>query len=295
MARQKTNPTLIIKQALEIGIGAALLTGLLARYVFAYSEPASFRAALTIGITFIIFWLIRPFISWLLGMDRPPGVPQWWARRNTGVLLALLWGGGVFVLAYYGWQWTTEGAIEIALYNGLGMFAFWLMKPFTMWLTSIVGDGVSALFRLRVPHLPRIEWNQNSTGRDSHLLDEEQELLALTPREFEELCAAIAQGWGYQARAVGESGDGGIDVQMWKDGEFVVGQCKRYVGTVPIGNVRDFYGAMLHVGAKRGYFFTTARFSNGAYEFVKGKQIELVDGLAVARAVTKHNVRLTSR
>ena len=82
---------------------------------------------------------------------------------------------------------------------------------------------------------------------------------------------------------------------MWKDGEFVVGQCKRYVGTVPIGNVRDFYGAMLHVGAKRGYFFTTARFSTGSYEFVKGKQIELVDGLAVARAVTTYNVRLTGR
>lgn len=292
MARQKINITTTIKQALEIGVGAALLTGLIVRYLLAYSQPDSFRAAITFGVTFTLFWLIRPFIHWMLGMERPPGVPRWWAKRNTGLLLAFLWGGSVFALAYYGWQWSTLGSIEIALYNGLGMFAFWLMKPFFIWLSAIIGDGVSALFRLRAPHLPRIEWNQQNPARSNRQLDEEKELLELTPREFEELCAAIAKGWGYQARAVGESGDGGIDVQMWKNGEFVVGQCKRYVGTVPIGNVRDFYGAMLHVGAKRGYFFTTARFSNGAYEFVKGKQIELVDGLAVVRAVTKHNIRL---
>jgi restriction system protein len=65
---------------------------------------------------------------------------------------------------------------------------------------------------------------------------------------------------------------------MWRDGQYVIGQCKRYKGTVPIAQVRDFYGAMLHVGAKRGYFFTTGRFSDGAYRFVEGKPIELLDG-----------------
>lgn len=290
MARQKINPTTILKQSIEIGLGAALLTGLLARYLFAYDQPASFRIAVILGSVFAVFWVIRPFIGWLLGMPHPSGVPRWWAKRNTGVLLAVLWGVAVFALAYYGWDWTTAGAIEIALFNGLGMFALWLMKPFTIWLNDNIQDGVRALLRLRAPNLPRIQWNHKNGGSNK-ALDEEQELLNLTPREFEELCAAIARGWGYQARAVGESGDGGIDVQMWKDGDYIVGQCKRYVGTVPIGNVRDFYGAMLHVGAKRGYFFTTGRFSNGAYEFVKGKQIDLLDGLAVIRAVSRYNVR----
>jgi hypothetical protein len=293
MARQKFNPTTIIKQALEIGIGSALLSGLLVRYIFGYDQPDSFRFAMIMGAAFVIFWLVRPFVGWLLGMPHPPGVPRWWAKRNTGVLLAVVWGGAVFALAYYGWGWLTNSAIEIALYNGLGMFGLWLMKPFTIWLNDIISDGIKALFRLRVPHLPRIEWNRTGGARSGDAFNEEQELLQLTPREFEELCAAVARGWGYQARAVGESGDGGIDVQMWKDGEFVVGQCKRYVGTVPIGNVRDFYGAMLHVGAKRGYFFTTGRFSNGAYDFVKGKQIELLDGMAIMRSVSKHKVRLT--
>jgi hypothetical protein len=128
-------------------------------------------------------------------MQEPPGVPRWWAKRSTGVLLALLWGGAAFALAFYAWHWSTEGALDLALYNGLGIFALWLMKPFTVWLLDGIRNGVSALRRLRTPRLPRINWKRGQ--QDNNVIDEEKELLKLTPREFEELCAVIARSWGY--------------------------------------------------------------------------------------------------
>lgn len=295
MARQQINPIQNIRYATEIGIGAALLAGVLTHYVVSISDDASIQITVIVGFGFFLFWLIRPFVGWLLGMPQPPRVPRWWARRNTGVAISVVWGIAVVILARYGWQWDAAGSVEIGISNGLGLFAIWLMKPFTIWVSDLIMAGFRRI-RARPPKLPSIKWQLPSTAtgnvKDTRSLDEEHELLALTPREFEELCAAIARSWGYKAQAVGESGDGGIDVQMWKGDEYVIGQCKRYVGTVPIGHVRDFYGAMVYNGVKRGYFFTTGRFSSGTYEFVKKINIELLDGMDIVRAVKQHNVKL---
>lgn len=268
MARRRARRTTLLS-SIEIGLGVAILTGAVALYGVRLTPEQSIRAGTIAGAVAFGLWLLRPLLDWLWQKSawwRRHSEKQW-ARNLIGFELALGSALLVGIAARYALLLPNPTSLGAAGVAGLAAMALWLLRPLFGWVWSRARQLGKQMGRIEPPR-------RHSTP--SAMSDSEMQ--ALTPRQFEELCAAIAQGWGYEARAVGESGDGGVDVEMWRDGEYVVGQCKRYKGTVPISQVRDFYGAMLHVGAKRGYFFTSGRFSDGAYRFVQGKPIELLDG-----------------
>lgn len=111
-------------------------------------------------------------------------------------------------------------------------------------------------------------------------------LKSLPPAGFEQICQRLLREAGFEKVAVtGRSGDGGIDghgvLQMNPFVSFqVLFQCKRYAGSVPAREVRDFRGAM--VGrAQKGIVLTTGSFTAGAKrESMRDgvEPIELVDG-----------------
>lgn len=110
-----------------------------------------------------------------------------------------------------------------------------------------------------------------------------QSVFKMSPEEFEHLCARLMEAWGYQTEVVGGSGDGGVDIRGWKDGRYVIAQCKRYKRAVPASLVREFYGVMVREQADKGFFFTTGRVSEAlhreAAEFTRnGYPIAIVDG-----------------
>lgn len=91
----------------------------------------------------------------------------------------------------------------------------------------------------------------------------------LTPQAFERLVQRMLREAGFtQVEVTGRSGDGGIDgkgiARIHGLMSFhVLFQCKRYVGAVGPGEIRDFRGAM--VGrADKGLFITTGTFTPGA-------------------------------
>lgn len=108
----------------------------------------------------------------------------------------------------------------------------------------------------------------------------------LSPDAFERLAMRLLRESGFvHAEVTGRSGDGGIDgkgiARMAGVLSFhVVFQCKRYVGTVSSGDVRDFRGAM--VGrAEKGLLITTGRFSRDAVAEATREgapPIDLIDG-----------------
>ncbi len=283
MARRRKRGKSILR-AVEVGLGVGILAGVLARYGVGLPIQRSLRAALLAGAVTSAFWLVRPLLDWLWQKSawwRRHGQRQW-ARHLVGVELAVGSALLVGIIARYALALTARISVQAGAAVGLAVLGLWLLRPFFAWLwlrARQVGQGTGTSLREQTPR------NAARTGAARP-----SDLQKLTPAEFEELCAAIARAWGYEARAVGESGDGGVDVQMWRDGEYVVGQCKRYKGTVPISHVRDFYGAMMHVGAARGYFFTTSRFSDGAYEFVKGKPLELLDGPYLQNVISRLDI-----
>lgn len=109
------------------------------------------------------------------------------------------------------------------------------------------------------------------------------QLLQLTPSEFEEWTGELFRRRGYRVVNTSGTGDHGIDLMVYRDGEYGVVQCKRYRGTVGEPIVRDLYGVLIHENADRGYIVTTAGISAQARRWARGKPIELIDGQKLVR------------
>ncbi len=127
-----------------------------------------------------------------------------------------------------------------------------------------------------------IELDEEETWRDELL----EALMAMDPSAFERLVQRLLRESGFiKVEVTGQSGDGGIDGKgvMRLGGLLsfhVIFQCKRYRGSVSVGQVRDFRGAM--VGrADKGLLITTGNFTRDAMrEAVRdgAPAIDLIDG-----------------
>jgi restriction system protein len=139
---------------------------------------------------------------------------------------------------------------------------------------------------------------------DAALADELLDALRqTTPARFERLVVdlLIAMGYGKgdptRARAIGKSGDGGIDGIVNEDAlglDAVYVQAKRYADGNTVGRpaVQGFVGSMTGESATKGVFVTTSAFSAGALEYVRFVQqrVVLIDGARLARLMIAHGV-----
>lgn len=122
--------------------------------------------------------------------------------------------------------------------------------------------------------------------RRSHL----QNMHNLTGVQFEQLCAVIFQGLGYQTALTKQSNDGGIDLELHRDGRLVLVQCKRSAKPVGVKVVRELFGVSIHRGADKAIVCTNNVFTVEAERFAQGKRIELIDGGTLARLAADANV-----
>lgn len=148
----------------------------------------------------------------------------------------------------------------------------------------------------------------------------EQELISYVknckPAFFERLVVELLVKMGYggswkeAARAVGHSGDGGIDGIIDEDRlglETIYIQAKKWEGTVGRPEIQKFVGALMGRKAKNGVFITTSQFSSDAISFVSkiDYKVVLIDGkklaefmfeneLGVSEVTTYHIKRIDS-
>ena len=106
------------------------------------------------------------------------------------------------------------------------------------------------------------------------------DLLALTPSEFEEFVAHdVFAVMGYDVVNTPDVKDNGIDVLITdRNGSQAVVQCKRYQGTVGEEVVRDLMGTMQHIQATHGFLVTTGEISSAARKWAQDKPLTLIDG-----------------
>lgn len=113
------------------------------------------------------------------------------------------------------------------------------------------------------------------------------------PEFFEQLVVDLLVKMGYggsradAGRAIGGSGDGGIDGIINEDRlglDVVYVQAKRWGGTVGRPEVQAFAGSLEGQRAQKGVMITTSSFSPDAHQYVKqiGKKIVLIDGQELA-------------
>jgi restriction system protein len=132
-----------------------------------------------------------------------------------------------------------------------------------------------------------------------------QELLGkirkMSPSAFEFLAQRLLREAGFEkVEVTGRSGDGGIDGKgIMRLGALlsfnVVFQCKRYIGSVPTKEIRDFRGAMSG-RSEKGLFITTGRFTPDALAEAQREgatPIDLIDGDQLADLMLSLKVGVT--
>lgn len=122
------------------------------------------------------------------------------------------------------------------------------------------------------------------------------------PAFFEKLVVKLLLKMGYggsrqeAGRAVGQSGDGGIDGIINEDRlglDAIYLQAKRWEGAVGEGPIRDFKGALDAKGAQKGVFITTSSFTPAAIAAARNSRsykIVLIDGARLAELMIEHDL-----
>lgn len=94
---------------------------------------------------------------------------------------------------------------------------------------------------------------------------------------FERATAEVLSKHQFNAVVTPGSGDGGIDIEVTRNGLKGVVQCKAHVASVGPHVVRDLYGVIHHCGASFGIIVSRGGFSRGAMDFARDKPILFLD------------------
>lgn len=133
---------------------------------------------------------------------------------------------------------------------------------------------------------------------ESELLDQ---IKAASSVFFERLVVDLVVAMGYggsrqdAGRAIGRSGDGGIDGIIKEDRlglDVIYLQAKRWTNTVGRPEVQKFAGALQGQRASKGIFISTSNYSREALEYVEviSAKIILIDGDMLTSLMVDHNV-----
>jgi len=130
-----------------------------------------------------------------------------------------------------------------------------------------------------------------------------QRILQNSSGFFEELIIDLLVKMGYggsrpdAATQLGRSGDGGVDGVINEDRlglDRVYIQAKRYAEDNVVGRpaVQSFVGSLVGMGATKGVFVTTSKFSTEAIEFSRHLQqrVVLIDGRRLTELMIEHSV-----
>ncbi len=131
-----------------------------------------------------------------------------------------------------------------------------------------------------------------------------EQVKAASPAFFERLVVDLIVAMGYggsrqdAGRAIGRSGDGGIDGIIKEDRlglDVIYLQAKRWEPTVGRPEIQKFAGALQGQRASKGIFITTSNYSRDALEYINviATKIILIDGDMLTALMVDHNVAVT--
>ncbi|MFJ5446929.1 restriction endonuclease [Methylobacillus methanolivorans] len=126
-----------------------------------------------------------------------------------------------------------------------------------------------------------------------------------SPNFFERLVVKLLLAIGYggsrveAGRAIGQSGDGGIDGIIDEDKlglDSIYIQAKRWESSVGRPEIQKFVGALQGHRAHKGVFITTSDFTKDAQEYVRNinNKVVLINGFTLARLMIENNVGVST-
>lgn len=108
--------------------------------------------------------------------------------------------------------------------------------------------------------------------------------------QFEEYISNLFRKMGFAVEATDYSNDGGIDLVATYEkpifsGKYII-QCKNWNSPVGQPAVRDLYGVVMDQRANKGILITPSDYTQQAYDFARGKNIELINGSALRQIIS---------
>ena len=118
----------------------------------------------------------------------------------------------------------------------------------------------------------------NHTNHEKHYINIKS-LNSLTGSEFENYCSDILSDNGFvNIQLTKGSGDHGIDITAYKDGEKYAIQCKRYSGSVGNKAVQEVYAGKDIYDADIAVVMTNSDFTKQAIQDAKKLHVQLWNG-----------------
>lgn len=117
-------------------------------------------------------------------------------------------------------------------------------------------------------------------------IDDGTNLASMEWEDFEHLVRELFERKynreGVEVKITQASRDGGVDAVIYDSdpfngGKFII-QTKRYNNIVPIAAVRELYATVMDEHATRGILVTTSNYGADSYDYIKDKQITLING-----------------
>lgn len=161
------------------------------------------------------------------------------------------------------------------------------------------GDDINIPERRTPEELLELEYQKIRDELASQLIERVKQC---PPSFFERLVVELLVKMGYggsrsdAGRAVGKSGDGGIDGVIKEDKlglDVIYIQAKRWdSNNIGRPDVQQFAGALQGQRASKGIFITTSKFTNDALNYVSqiGSKIVLIDGEQLAQLMIDYNI-----
>lgn len=100
---------------------------------------------------------------------------------------------------------------------------------------------------------------------------------SLSGVEFENELRKLFQSMGYQAFMTPTTGDGGIDLKLYKDEKLTVVQCKAHNKKISIGVARELSAAIADFGANDAIIACFDGVTKPVMEYIKNKPIRVLD------------------
>lgn len=109
--------------------------------------------------------------------------------------------------------------------------------------------------------------------------------------QFEDYISILFRKLGFAVKATDYSNDGGIDLVATYEkpifsGTYII-QCKNWSSPVGQPEVRDLYGVVMDQRANKGILITPSDYTQQAYNFAKGKNIELINGSVLKALISE--------
>jgi hypothetical protein len=210
--------------------------------------------------------------------------------------------GFALFVAFYpkipgGWSWSNQRAIA-AFFLGMAVPGFFpgfaVVMPIHLAVSGIV-KAITNAYNRSHPNVHLDEYRRARRCYELYLAAKgEAEAAArkaahdaemrkrsywafLDGYEFERATAEVLRKHQFAAMVTRGSGDGGVDIEVTRNGLKGVVQCKAHINCVGPSVVRDLYGVIHHCGASFGIIVSRGGFTKGAADFARDKPILFLD------------------